>query len=235
MLFAGILLAAAGLTVAARALFCPGGARRARVVLGAGLLLAGAAFVLLRGEKHRIFLPCALLALLGGAMLALSTTPECKSRGCAVGVGAAFLLGGVAAAVLLLLRLEQALMVLGGVAVGGVLLAVGIYSTTQALRCTQAVPGVCRGFVERGKESRRGIFPVFEYEYQGQRLTEECEQCYGRGWMARRFAEGEPYTVYVNPREPRCFLLRRGPRAHHIAMLLLGAAFAVSPIILLVR
>lgn len=114
------------------------------------------------------------------------------------------------------------------VLLGVFLLAVGGWSVLSTLQCSQPVQGsLCQAVAANTKAGKR-YAPVFAYEYGGQSYECACLQTFPAQVLRKRFAKSGSCTIYVNPKTPGRFVLRRLPQAGHWLAVLLGALLILS-------
>ena len=172
-------------------------------------------------------------ALFGAAIWRLAYTKWCRkgSRGVAVGVGVGCILLGGAVAVLDLLGLEWGLYILLSACFSAPLLLCGLGGFLLSLRCRLPAEGVCLPMVLQEQEGGR-VTPLFRYRWEGREHTELCAKSCAPGTYSRRYRAGEVYPIFLNPRRPQEYLLRRRPRWGDWVMTGFGLIILVMPILL---
>ncbi len=93
---------------------------------------------------------------------------------------------------------------------GGMLILLGVNSLHSFSRCTCKVDGIYRGY--RSYYGSNGVSsqsPVFEYSYGGKAYHEQTTQTVSFRTLTKKMSEGSVYPIFIDPKHPNVFLLRR--------------------------
>ena len=102
------------------------------------------------------------------------------------------------------------------------LLAMGLWYIFVTLRCTRGVEGTIQQAVATGSKDVKRYAPVFSYEVDGQPYCGASIQSFPGQYIRRRFVQGQRHTIYVDPKNPVRFVVKRMPQATHWLLAVLG-------------
>lgn len=124
---------------------------------------------------------------------------------------------------------EDLLMALLCLFFGALLPAFGAYDIYNIFSCKQQISAEYQGFNRySGSRGAASYAPVFEYEWQGKRYTEQSAQSEKLELLEAEMEVGQTYPIYINPQNPSIFLLARKFRFISFLMFVLGLFFLLG-------
>lgn len=119
-------------------------------------------------------------------------------------------------------------------ALGLLLLLVGINDLYSIFRCTKRIEGVyCSYNTYYGSHGVSSYSPVFEYTYDGRLYHEQTAQTVSRRQLTKNMTEGNQYFIYINPKCPGVYVLFRRMRVSGVVCLVIGAVFMAAGAVIL--
>lgn len=113
----------------------------------------------------------------------------------------------------------------------GVFLGLGIYQgVVKAVICRKKVTAIYSG--ARPHTSQKGgtyYEPFFSYRYQDCQYQGATGEIFRRRKLTKRFREGKPCTIYLNPKNPKIICTKRYPQKYAILMICTGVMVASMP------
>lgn len=115
---------------------------------------------------------------------------------------------------------------LGTILLGLISILAGL-NDIHALRCCkEKVDGVYCGYnTYYGGNAVSTQSPVFEYTYNGTRYREQTTQNVSYRQLNQRMAQGNVYSLYVDPKHPAVYILTRKMKAGTIIIIGMGLFF----------
>lgn len=119
-------------------------------------------------------------------------------------------------------------------ALGLLLLLVGINDLYSIFRCTKRIEGVYCGYnTYYGSHGVSSYSPVFEYTYNGALYHEQTTQTVSRRQLTKNMTKGNRYSIYINPKCPGVYVLFRRLRAGGVVCFIIGTAFVAAGAVIL--
>ncbi|MBQ8622843.1 MAG: hypothetical protein IJ424_00460 [Oscillospiraceae bacterium] len=167
----------------------------------------------------KIYFTCALLVFYGF---------NCISRGLSEKKGPAKVIMGLllmatggSVIALTALKYETIAAIVMMFGVGFTILTIALSGIFNALGCSECVVGTFKGYITEKNYS----YPIFEYEYGGERYEQESIQYIWRTDSVGSFQEDFQYDIYISPRMPRKVLFVKKVRGIDLFLLLVGTVF----------
>lgn len=119
-------------------------------------------------------------------------------------------------------------------ALGLLLLLVGINDLYSVFRCTKRIEGVYCGYrTYYGSHGVSSYSPVFKYTYDGRLYHEQTAQTVSRRQLTKNMTEGNQYFIYINPKCPGVYVLFRRMRVSGVVCFVIGAVFMAAGAVIL--
>lgn len=164
----------------------------------------------------KIYFTCAMLLVYGFS---------CISRGISerkgptkVIMGLLLMATGGSTIALLALKYETIAAVAMLYGVGLTILTIALSGIFNALGCRERVVGTFKGYITEKNYS----YPIFDYEYNGERYEQESVQYIWRTDSVGSFQEDFQYDIYISPRNPRKVLFVKKVRFIDLFLMLIG-------------
>lgn len=118
-----------------------------------------------------------------------------------------------------------------GVTLGGVFLCAGGYNLSARIHCRTVVEGVYEGYqTYYGGNGASTQAPVFSYTVEGRHYREQSPQSEPLKLLEGQMTPGARYPIYIDPKHPALFVLRRRIHLGECLMIALGLFFLLGGI-----
>lgn len=164
-----------------------------------------------------------LFILLGAALLILTFKGYATSNISALLVGIYFLILGILLCITIYLENDRltAFAVCGGI--GILFLGLGMRNVLQLFTCTHKIEGTLCNVVPYTSKNVTLYSPVFQYTANGKKYQSQCSASYRKRYLKRRYSINGTYHIYINPKNPQVFIIKK--RIGHTTWLLLCLGF----------
>ena len=118
---------------------------------------------------------------------------------------------------------------LGGIVLGLVFILAAFNDFYSLIRCKDRIEGIYRGYnTYYGGNGISTQAPVFEYMYNGTIYQEQTTQTISYKLLTQNMRKGETYNIYVDPKHPSVFILKKKMKAGSIIAVIFGIMFFSS-------
>lgn len=126
---------------------------------------------------------------------------------------------------------EELFFGLVGITLGGLFVCAGAYNLSARAWCRTVVQGVYQGYqTYYGGNGASTQAPVFSYTVDGRQYREQSPQSEPLKLLRDQMRPGQTYSIYVDPKHPALFVLRRRIHVGECLMIAVGLFFLLGGI-----
>ena len=107
---------------------------------------------------------------------------------------------------------------------GTILILIFVWIQYSKSRCTKKIDATYLKFSIYSRSDllfSENYKPIFKYEFNGNEYKNEAQQLFSKKFT-KNFVVGEKYTILINEKNPKKFIIDRKIRINEISLLLMG-------------